>query len=96
MNIPWGRIISIAGRVAGTVLTGVPAIEKFTKQLGGASGATKAGAVLELALAELQAASVIVGRDLSVDPRVLAAIGNTIDAVAELHNALAAAARDGG
>lgn len=92
MKIPWKSIASIAGRVGLAVLQGVPAIEAYTAATGHATGTQKAAAVYELVLAELSAASIAAGRDLSLDPRVAAAVRALIDDTAELHNALAAAA----
>jgi hypothetical protein len=94
MKFPIGKFLTVAGRVGVAVLTGVPAVQAFAQTLGGAKGEQKATAVLELALAELQAASVATGRDLSVHPGVVAAIRGLIDAAVAMHKAIADAAAD--
>jgi hypothetical protein len=92
MGFPIGKVLSVAGRVGLSVLTGVPAVQAFAAQVHGASGPAKADAILQLALAELQAAGVAVGHDVSPTPRVTAAIHALIDATVELHAAIAEAA----
>lgn len=92
MGFPIGKLLGVAGRVGMAVLSGVPAAQVFAQKVGGANGQAKAGMVLELALAELSSASLATGRDLSVDPGVVAAIRSLIDASVALHTAIAAAA----
>lgn len=96
MGVPWGKILPIAARVAGTVITGVPIAEAAASQWKAANGPDKAGLVLRAAQAELQAASITAGRDLSLNPAATAAIQRMIDAYVELHNVLAHQAIMGG
>lgn len=91
MNLPWGKIAGVALRVGLGALTGVAKVESLNTG-GGLSGAQKRAAVLELIQTELTIAEGIAGRDLASDPDVLKAAGGVIDAVAALHNMLAAKA----
>lgn len=90
-KVPWSKIAPIAARVGAAVLTGVPAIEALTKSLR-TPGAEKKAAVLDAVRTELYAAELVVGHDVANDPDVLGAASAIIDAVAHLHNILAAKA----
>lgn len=89
MGFPIGKILNVAARVLGAILTAVPAIEAFSKRQGGGSGADKKAAVLELVQAELAAAELLLGRDLADDTDVLEAAGKINDAVVAFHKVLA-------
>lgn len=92
MGFPIGKVLSVATRVGLSVLTGIPAVQAFAQNVKGTDGAHKAQSVFDLAIAELDAASLAVGHSVRPTPRVEAAIKALIDAGVELHSAVADAA----
>jgi hypothetical protein len=73
MGFPIGKVLTVATRVGISVLTGIPAAQAFAQQVKGATNATKAASVFELAMAELDAASVAVGHSIAPTARIQAA-----------------------
>jgi hypothetical protein len=92
MGFPIGPFLHIAGRVGVAVLNSVGPVQALSRGVIGATGPAKADAVMEFALAELQAASSAVGHQVIPSPRVLTAIQAMVTASVELHAAIADAA----
>jgi hypothetical protein len=90
MNVPWGKILGVASRVALAAVMGIPTTEEKAKRIGQAAGALKKDAVLDLIQTELQLGQLVIGRDLSQDGEVMKAAGAIVDSVVSLHNVIAA------
>jgi hypothetical protein len=89
MPFNLGKAMSIATKALSVLVTAVPAVEQFQRQVQAGSGADKRASVLELVQAELTATERVAGRDLANDPEVLKAAGAVVDTVAFFHKLLA-------
>lgn len=89
MKVNWGKVLPIGMRVAGAIFPAVRAVELFSQQFPGSTGAQKKQAVLDVVQQELASAELVAGRDLANDADVLAAAGAISDAVVAFQNLLA-------
>lgn len=89
MAFNFPKVLAVAARVLGAVLSGVPAVETFAATIGHLTGEQKKTAVVALVQNELTAAETLLGHPLAQDADILAAAGDVTDAVVRFHNLLA-------
>lgn len=89
MGFPIGKVTHVATKILAGILASVPVIQAASEQFrSGTSDADKRDAVLALFRAELDAAKLITGRDLSRDGDIIAAAGAVNDTVWAFHKLL--------